>query len=149
MSQFFTSGPSDSASVLPMNIQEWFPTDWLVWSPCSRTDSQDCSPTSQFKSINSLALSYSYMTTVKIRALTRWTLVSKVICLLFNMMSRLIIAFLPRSKYLLILWLQSPCTLIFEPKKIKSVSISIDSPSICHEVDVTRCHDLLILNFEF
>ena len=69
-----------------------------------------------------IELSYPYMTTGKTIALTRWTFVSKVISLLFNMLSRLVIAFLPRSKHLLISWLQSPSAVILEPKKIKSVS---------------------------
>ena len=67
-------------------------------------------------------------------SLTRWTFVGKVMSLLFNMLSRLVIAFLPRSMHLLISWLQSPSTVILEPKKIKSVTVSIVSPSICHEV---------------
>ena len=79
-------------------------------------------------------LSHLYMTTGKTIALTRWTFVSKVMFLLFNMLSRLVIAFLPRSKYLLISWLQLPFAVILEPKKIKSVTVSIVSPSICHEV---------------
>ena len=70
----------------------------------------------------------------KIIALTRWTFVGKVMSLLFNVLSRLVITFLPRSKCLLISWLQSPSAVILEPKKIKSVTISIVSPSICHEV---------------
>ena len=70
----------------------------------------------------------------KIIALTRWTFVSKVMCLLFNMLSRMVINFLPRCKHLLISWLQLPSTLILEPPKIKSVTVSIASPSICHEV---------------
>ena len=74
------------------------------------------------------------MTTEKTIALTRWTLVRKVMSLLFIMLSRFVIAFLPRSKRLLILWLQSPSTVILEPKKIKSVTVSIVSPSVCHEV---------------
>ena len=74
------------------------------------------------------------MTTGKNIALTRWTFVGKVMSLLFNMLSRLAIAFLPRSKHLLISWLQLPSAVILEPKKIKSVIISIVSPSICHEV---------------
>ena len=74
------------------------------------------------------------MTTGKTISLTRWTFVGKIMCLLFNMLSRLIITFLPRSKRLLILWLHSPSTVILEPKKIKSVSDSIASPSICHEM---------------
>ena len=72
------------------------------------------------------------MTTGKTIALTRWTFVGKVMSLLFNMLSRLVTAFLPRSKYLFISWLQSPSTVILETKKIKSVTVSIVSPSICH-----------------
>ena len=79
-------------------------------------------------------LSHPYMTTGKIIALTRWTFAGKVMSLLFNMLSRLVIAFLPRSKCLLISRLQSPCAVILEPQKIKSVIVSIVSPSICHEV---------------
>ena len=79
-------------------------------------------------------LSHPYMTTGKTIALTRWTFVGKVMSLLFNMLSRLVIAFLLRSKHLLISWLQSQSAVILEPKKIKSVTISIVSPSICHEV---------------
>ena len=74
------------------------------------------------------------MTTGKTIALTRWVFVSKVMSLLFNMLSRFVIAFLPRSKCLLIAWLHSPSAVILEPKKINSVTISIVSPSICHEV---------------
>ena len=74
------------------------------------------------------------MTTGKTIALTRWTFVGKVMSLLFNMLSSLVIAFLPRSKHLLMSWLQSPSTVILEPKKIKSVTVSVVSPSICHEV---------------
>ena len=79
-------------------------------------------------------LSHAYMTTGKTIALTRWTFVDKVMSLLFNMLSRLVITFLPRSKRLLISWLQSPSAVILEPPKIKSDSISTVSPSICHEV---------------
>ena len=74
------------------------------------------------------------MTTGKAIALTKWTFVSKVMSLLFNILSRLVIVFLPRSKCLLILWPQSPSAVILEPRKIKSVTLSIVSPSICHEV---------------
>ena len=79
-------------------------------------------------------VSCPYMTTGKTIALTRQTFVGKVMSLLFNMPSRLVIAFLPRSKHLLISWLQSPSAVILEPPKIKSVTVSIVSPSICHEV---------------
>ena len=74
------------------------------------------------------------MTTGKTIALTRWTFVDKVMSLLFNMLSRLVITFLPRSKRLLISWLQLPSAVILEPKKIKSVSVSIVSQSICNEM---------------
>ena len=79
-------------------------------------------------------LSHLYMTTGKTIALTSWTFVGKVMSLLFNMLSRFVIAFLPRSKCILILWLQSPSTVILEPKKIKSVTVSTVSPSIYHKV---------------
>ena len=79
-------------------------------------------------------LSHPYMTTVKTIALTRWTFVGKVMSLLFNMLSRLVIIFLPRSKHLLISWLQSPSGVILEPRKIKSATVSTVSPSVCHEV---------------
>ena len=79
-------------------------------------------------------LSHPYMTTGTNIALTRRTFVGKVMSLLFNMLSRLVIAFLPKSKCLLISWLQSPSSVILEPKKIKSVTVSIVSPNICHEV---------------
>ena len=79
-------------------------------------------------------LSHPYMTTGKTIALIRWTFVSKVMSLLFNMPSRLVITFLPRSKRLLISWLQSPSAVTLEPPKINSLTVSIVSPSICHEV---------------
>ena len=79
-------------------------------------------------------LSHPYTTTGKTIALTRRTFVDKVMSLLFNMLSGLVITFLPRSKRLLISWLQSPSAVILEPRKIKSLTVSIVSPSICHEV---------------
>ena len=81
-----------------------------------------------------IQLSHPYMTTGKIIALTIWTFVSKVMSLLFNTLSRFVIAFLPRTKHLLISWLQSLTSVILEPREIKSVTVSIFSPSICHEV---------------
>ena len=78
-------------------------------------------------------LSHPYMTTGKTIALTRWTFVGKVMSLLFNMLPRLVITFLPRSKHLLISWLQSPSAVILEPPKIKSATVATVSPSICHE----------------
>ena len=79
-------------------------------------------------------LSHPYMTAGKTIALIKWTFVSKVMSMLFNMLSSLVIAFLPRSKHLLFSWLQSPSAVILEPKKINSVTASIVSPSICHAV---------------
>ena len=79
-------------------------------------------------------LSHPYMTTGKTIALTRWTFISKVMSLLFDMLSRFVIPFLPRSKHLLISWLQSPSTVILEPPKIKPATVSTVSPSICHKV---------------
>ena len=74
------------------------------------------------------------MTTGKTTALTRWAFVDKVLSLLYNMLPRFVTAFIPRSKHLLISWLQSPSAVILEPKKISFVTVSIFPPSICHEV---------------
>ena len=90
-------------------------------------------------------LSHSYMTTGKTIALYIWTFAGKVMSPLFNMLSMFVTAFLPRSKRLLISWLQSPSAVILEPKKIKSVTVSIVSPSVCHEV---MGPDALMLVFE-
>ena len=141
MSQFFASGGqrfgvSASASVLPMNIQYLFPLGWTglislqskgLWRLFFNT-------TVQKHSFFIVQLPYPYMTTGKTIALTRWTFVGKVTSLLFNMLSRFVIAFLPRSKRLLTSWLQSPSAVILEPQKIKSVTVSTVSPSICPEV---------------
>ena len=117
-SQFFTSGGqsigiSASASVLPTNPRTDLFQDGLVGSPCSPRDLQEFPPTPQFKSINSSALSLLYSPTFtsihdhwKNHSLTRWTFVGKVISLLSNMLSKLVITFIPRSKHLLISWLQ-------------------------------------------
>ena len=94
-------------------------------------------------------LSHPYMTTGKTIALTRQTFVGKVMSLLFNMLSMLVITFLPRSKHLLILWLQSPSAVILESKKIKSVTVSIVSPSLSHEVMGTDAMIFIFLNVEF
>ena len=114
ISQFFLScgqsiGVSASASVPPMNIQDWSPLEWTGWTPCSTRDSQESSPIPQFKSINSLALIFLYSPTLisihdywKTKALTIQTFVGKVMPLLFNMLYRFVIAFLPRSNHLLI-----------------------------------------------
>ena len=146
MSRFFPSGGrsigvSASTSVLPMNIQDWFPLGWTGWiSLQSKGLSRLFSNTSSKASILRCSaffivqLSHPYMTTGKIIALTRWTFVGKVMSLLFNMLSRLVTAFLPRNKNFLTSWPQSPSVVILEPPKIKSVTVSIVSPSICHEV---------------
>ena len=93
--------------------------------------------------------SHPYMTTGKTIALTRWTFVTNIMSLLFNILSRLVIAFLPRSKRLLISWLKSPSAVILEPKKIKSVTVSIVSPSICYEVMGLDTMVFSFLNVEF
>ena len=94
-------------------------------------------------------LSHPYMTIEKNIALTRRNFVGKAMSLLFNMLSRLVITFLPRTKGLLISWLQSPSAVILEPKKTKSVTISIVFPSICHEVMGIDAIILVFLNVEF
>ena len=88
------------------------------------------------------------MTTRKTTALTIWTFVGKVMSLLFNMLSRLVITFLPRSKHLLISWLQSPSAVILKPKKIKLVTVSTVSPSICHELMGPEAMISVFLNVE-
>ena len=96
-----------------------------------------------------LQLSHPHMTTGKTIALTRRTFVGKVMSLLFNMLSRLVITFLPRGKRLLISWLQSPSAVILEPKKIKSLTVSIFFPIYLPWSDGNGCHDLHFLNVEF
>ena len=81
-----------------------------------------------------IQFSHPYMTTGKTIAFTRWTFVGKVMTLIFNMLSRLVIAFLQKSKHILISWLDSPPAMILETKKINPVIVSIVSPHICHEV---------------
>ena len=94
-------------------------------------------------------LSQPYMTTGKTIAFSRRTFVGKIMSLFFSILSMLVIAFLPKSKCLLISCLQSPSEVILEPRKIKSITVSIFSPSICHEVIGTGCHGLSFLNVEF
>ena len=131
-------GVSASASVLPMNIQYWFPWGWTGWISLQSKGLK--SPLHHHSSKASILwcsaffivqLSHPYLTTEKTIAFTRWTFVGKVMSLLFNMLSRLVIAFFPRGKRLLISWLQTPSAVILEPPKIKSVTVS---PSICHKV---------------
>ena len=125
-----------------------FRVDWLDLLAAQGT--LESSPTPQFKSINSSALSFLHSPTLtsihdtgKTIALTRWTFVGKVTSLCFNKLCRLVIAFLPRSKHLLISWLQSPSAVILEPPKIKSATASTVFPPICHEVMGT---DAMILS---
>ena len=143
-SQFFTSGGqsigvSASTSVLPMNIQDWFPLGWTDWNSLQSKRLKSLQHHSSKASILwyyeffIVQLSHPHMTTGKTIALTRRTFVGKVTSLLLNILSGLVITFLPRSKCLLISWLQSPSAVILKPKKIKSVTVS---PSICHEVMV-------------
>ena len=132
-------GVSASVSVLPMNIQDWFSLGFtgLILLAVQRIYKSLLQHHSSKASILRhsaffiVQLSHSYMTTGKTIALTRWTFVDKVMSLLFNILPRLVITFLPRSKHLLISWLQSPSALILEPRKIKSATVS---PSICNEV---------------
>ena len=89
------------------------------------------------------------MTTGKTIALTRWTFVGQVMSLFFNMLSRLVLTFHPRSKHLLISWLQSPSAVILEPPEIKPLTVSIVSPSISHEVMGPAAMIIVFLNVEF
>ena len=136
-------GVSTSASVLPMNIQDLisFRMDWLdllaVQGTLKSLFQHHSSKASilQHSAFFIVQLSHPYMTTGKTIASTRWNFVGKVMSLLFNMLSSiLIITFLPRSKYLFISWLQSPSAVILEPPKIKLATVSTVSPSIYHEV---------------
>ena len=102
----------------------------------------------QYSAFFTVQLSHLYMTTGKTIALTRWTFVGKVMSLLFNTLSRLIIIFLPRSKRLLISWLQLPSEVILEPRKIKSATVS-SFPIHLPWSDGTGCHDFSFLNVEF
>ena len=125
-----------------MNIQDWFPLGWTGWvslqskglskSLCQHHSSKES--LLQRSAFFRVQLLHPYVTTGKTIALTRWTLVGKVMSLLFNMLSRLIITFLPRSKHILISWVQSPSAVILEPPQKKSDTVSTVSPSICHEV---------------
>ena len=158
VSQLFASGSqsigiSASASVLPMNIQDWFPLGLtgLISLQYRGLSRHHRSKASIFwhSTFFILQISHPYITTGKNMPLTRWIFAGKVMCLLFNMFSRLAIAFLPRSKHLLISWLQSPSAVFLESKKIKSVTLSIVFPIYLPWSDGTRCHDLSFLNVEF
>ena len=160
VSQFFPSGGqsigvSTSVSVSPSNEYSGltsFRIDWLYLLAVQGTLKSLLQHHNSKGSILwclalfIIQLSHPYMTTGKTIALTRWTFVDKVMSLLFNMLSRLAITFLPKSKRLLISWLQSPSAVTLQPKKMKSATLSV---SVCHEVMGTGCHDLSFLNVEF
>ena len=156
MSQFFASGgqsigDSASASFLPMKIQDGFPfrVDWfdLVFQRTFKSLLQHHSSKAsvlQCSAFFTVQFSHPHTTTGKIIALTGQNFVGKVMSLFFNILSRLVIVFLPRNKHLSILWLQSTSDVILDPKKIKSLTVSIVSLSICHEVK-----GLDVMNFNF
>ena len=147
MSQFFASG-GQSIGVSASNISPFnehsglisFRMDWLDFFAVQGTLKSLLQYHRSKASILwrsaffIVQLSHPYMTTGKTIAVTRWTFVNKVTSLLLNMLSRLVITFLPRSKHLLISWLQSPSVVILEPREIKSYAVSTVSPSISHEV---------------
>ena len=135
-------GASVSTSVLPLNIQGLFPLGLtgLISLQSERTlkslfqHHSSKASILQHSAFFIVQLLHPYMTIGKTIALTRWAFVGKVMSLLFNMLSRLVTAFLPRGKCLLISWLQSPSAVILEPPKIKSDTVCTVSPSISHEV---------------
>ena len=143
-------------SVLPMNIQNWFPLGWTVWislqsKGLSRVFSNTTVQKNQIFSTQLfliVQLSHPYMTTGKTIALNRQISVGKVIFLLFNILSRLVIPFLPRSQHLLILWLRSPSAVILKPPKNKVWHCFHCFPIYFPWSDGTGCHDLHFLNVE-
>ena len=158
MSQLFISGGqrigvSASASVLPMNTQDWFPLWWTGWislqsKGLSRVFSNTTVQKHQFFYCSAffvVQLSHPYMTSGKTIALTRRTFVSKVMSVLFNMLSRLVLTFLSRSKCLLSSWLQSPFAVILEPPKNK---VWHCFPIYLPWSEGTGCHNLSFLNVE-
>ena len=159
MSQLFASGGrsigvSASASLLPMNMQDWFPLGLtclisLLFKGLSRVFSNTTVQKHQFFSAQPSLwwkLSHPYMTTGKTIAFTRWAFISKVMSLLFNTLSRFVIALLPRSKHLWISWPQSLSEVILEHKTIKYVTVST---FYLPWSDGTRCHDLSFSNVDF
>ena len=158
MNQLFTSGGqsigvSASTSVLPMNTQDWSPLGWTDWISLQ---SKGLSSLLQHHSSKAsilwhsafftVQLSHPYMTTGKNIALTRQTFVGKIMSLLFNMLSRLVITFLPRSKHLLISWLQSPSAVILEPRKCQPLFPLFPHLFVMKWWDWS--HDLSFLNVE-
>ena len=159
MSQLLTSGGQSigvlpSASILPMNIQDWFPLEWTGWISFQGTlktllwHHSSKASILQRSAFFIVQLSYPYTTNGKTIALTRWIFVGKVMSLLFNMLSRLIIVFLPRSKHLLISWLQSASAVILEQKNKVSHCFHC-FPIYWPWSDGTGCHDFHFLNVGF
>ena len=161
MSQLFASGGQNigsfSFNISPTNEHRGlisFRMDWLDLLAVQETLKSLLQHHSSKASILGrsaffmVQLSHPYMTTGKTIALTRWTFVGKVMSLLFNMLSRLVITFLPRSKCLLISWLQSPSAVILQPRKIKSHCFHC-FPIYLLWSDGAGCHDLSFLNVEF
>ena len=150
-----STGGSALASFLPKNSQGWSPSEWTGWISLQSKGLSRVFSTSQFKSINSSVLSLLHSPTLtsihdywKTIALTRRIFVGKVMSLLLNMLSRLVITFLPRSKRLLISWMQSPSAVILEPPKNKVWHCFHCFPIYLPWRDGTRCHDLNFLNIE-
>ena len=158
MSQLFawggqSTGVSTSASALPMTTQDWSPLGCTGWISLQSKGLSRVFSNTTVQKHHSSALSFLHSPTLtsihdhwKTIALTRWTFVGKVISLLFNMLSRLVITYLPRSKRLFISWLQSPSAVILEPKKMKSWHCFHCLPIYFPWGDGTRCHDLSFLN---
>ena len=145
----FSISPSNEYSGLISFRMDWFDLLAVQWTLKSLLQHHSSKASIlQRSAFFIVQLSHPYMTTGKTIALTRQTCVSKVMSLLFNVLSRLVIVFLQRSKHLLILWLQSPSAVILEPKKIKSLTVSIVFPSICHEVMGLDAM-ILVLKVEF
>ena len=158
MSQLFAWGGQSigvSFSISPMNTQDWSPLGWTGWislqsKGCSRVFSNTIVQKHQFFTAQLSSQSNSHIhkwPLEKTIALTRWTFIGKVMSLLFNMLSRFVITFLPRSKHLLISWLQSPSVVILEPQKIKSDTFHC-FPIYFSWTDRTRCLDLGFMNVE-
>ena len=149
-----STGAAASASVLPMNIQDWFPLGLTGWISLQSKGFSKVFPNTTVQKHQffgpQLSLwpnSHIHTTTEKTITLTRWTFVGKVMSLHFNMLSRLVITSLPRSKPLLISWLQSPSTVIWKPKKVCHCFHYF--PIYLPWSDGTRCHDLGFLNVSF
>ena len=160
MSQLFAwggkcTGASASVSVLPMNTQDWSPLGWTCWISLQSKGLKSLvqhhsskASISWHSAFFTVQFSHPYMTTGKTIASTRQTIVGKVMSLLFNMLSRLFMTFLPRSKCLLISWLQSPSAVILEPPKNKIWHCFHCLPICFPWGDGTRCHDISFLNVE-